>query len=239
MKRIANLAMIALLAGCGGDSNGPIDPPIDEPTGKLSGRWSGSAYYAPYSSDTLDFTFVTTESEGSVVGTVNYQSTFAITIPFTGTSTPPTVNFDGPSSFSSYTYAGTYVTTDSIAGTMDYNGFQTDSLSLKKISGPLDGTLNGTWSGVDSGIYSSPLYLVLLATQSGSRVTASGVFTPGGPSDSFFSLTGTTTPSTITFEWTGSGMLQRYTGTYVTADSIDGTLKINGVDDVVLSLKRN
>jgi hypothetical protein len=239
MKRIANLAMVAILAGCGSDSNGPIEQPIDPPSGKFSGSWSGSAFYAPYSADTLDFTVVATEGAGNVAGTVNYQAIVAQTIPFTGTSTPPTVNFEGPSNISTYTYAGTYITTDSIAGTMDYNGFQTDALNLKKISGASDGTLNGTWSGVDSAISSPPLYLVLIATQTGSMVTASGVFTTAGPVDAFYSFTGTTTPSTVSFKWTVAGTLLRYTGTYITSDSIAGILKINGVDDVVLSLKRN
>jgi hypothetical protein len=239
MKRIANLAMVAILAGCGSDSNGPIEQPIDPPSGKFSGSWSGSAFYAPYSADTLDFTVVATEGAGNVAGTVNYQAIVAQTIPFTGTSTPPTVNFAGPSNISTYTYAGTYITTDSIAGTMDYNGFQTDALNLKKISGASDGTLNGTWSGADSAISSPPLYLVLIATQTGSMVTASGVFTTAGPVDAFYSFTGTTTPSTVSFKWTVAGTLLRYTGTYITSDSIAGILKINGVDDVVLSLKRN
>jgi hypothetical protein len=239
MKRIANLAMVAILAGCGSDSSGPIEQPIDPPSGKFSGTWSGSAYYAPYSADTLDFTVVATEGGGNVAGTVNYQAIVAQTIPFTGTSTPPSVNFEGPSNISTYTYAGTYITTDSIAGTMDYNGFQTDALNLKKISGASDGTLNGTWSGVDSAISSPPLYLVLIATQTGSMVTASGVFTTAGPVDAFYSFTGTTTPSTVSFKWTVAGTLLRYTGTYITSDSIAGILKINGVDDVVLSLKRN
>ncbi len=234
MKRVANVAILVFLAACGSDSSGPID----KPSSKFSGTWSGSAFYAPISTDTLRFTVVASEGGGNVAGTVNYLSTYSETIAFTGRSTPPTVNFVGPSRFALYTYTGTFITADSINGYMDYNGFQTDALSLKRISGASDGTLNGTWTGVDSSDASSPLNVKLIATQSGSAVIASGFFTVAGPSNTFFNIAGTTTASTVNFHWTSVRTPLRYSGTYVTADSIAGVLEINGVDDVNLSFKR-
>lgn len=237
MKRLANLAMVAILAGCGSDSSLPVDPPVE----KFAGTWSGAAFYPPYSADTIHFTIVAIEGGGNVSGTVNYQAPVADTTTFTGTSTPPTVNFEGPSRFSSYTFAGAYVTSDSIAGMMDYNGFQTDPLSLKKISSASGGEFSGTWSGVDStdSPASPALHLLLIATQTGTAINASGIFSTDGPVETGRSFTGTATSSTVSFKWTGSRALLRYTGTYVTNDSIFGSLKVDGVDDVLLSLKRN
>jgi len=235
MKRLANLTMVAILAGCGSDSSGPVDPPVE----KFAGTWSGDAYYLPYSADSIHFRVVAIEGTGNVSGTVTYQAKVADTTTFTGTSTPPSVNFEGPSRFSSYTFAGAYVTSDSIAGTMDYNGFQTDPLSLKKISSASGGEFSGTWSGVDS-IDSPPaLHLFVIATQTGTAIAASGIFSTDAPVETGRSFTGTATTSTVSFKWTGSRALLRYTGTYVTNDSIAGILKIDGVDDVALSLKRN
>ena len=231
MKTAATLAIVAILAACGSDSNGPIDKPIDQ----FSGTWSGNAYYAPISADTLHFVFSASQTASAVTGTASYLAPYADTLTFTGTSTPSTLNLEA-SGVIGYTYTGSYVTSDSIVGTVNINGFEEEALSLKKNSDASDGTFNGTWSGFDA---ASELQFVFNASQTGGAVTGSGTASTNGAILQARSFSGTSTPPAIIFAWASGNTSLTYAGTYVTSDSIAGVLHINSVDQVALSLKKN
>lgn len=122
MKRVAILATIVFLAACGSDSNGPSD--------KFSGTWSGDAINT--TGDTLHFLFVSTQTGAGVTGsgTVSSGGT-SEGFSFTGTSTPPTVNVTLTAGDETLTYAGVYVTSDSLSGTITENETSV-ALGLKK-----------------------------------------------------------------------------------------------------------
>ncbi len=214
MKTAATLAIAAILAACGSDSNGPIDKPGDQ----FSGSWSGNAYYFPISADTLHFVFSASQTASAVTGTASYLAPYADALSFTGSSTPTTLNLVAYGIIG-YGYTGTYVTSDSIVGTVDINGFQEDALSLKKSSGASDGTFNGTWSGFDAAV---GLQFVLNAIQTEGAVTGSGTASTNGAVQQSRSFSGTSTPPTLIFAWASGGTLLTYAGTYVTSDSITG-----------------
>ena len=122
MKRIAILALVAVLAACGSDSSGP--------TNKFSGTWTGDA--TPDPADTLHFVFNSAQTGSAVSGsgTVSAGST-VLAHTFSGTSTPPSLAFTMTVGSETLTYAGTYITSDSIAGTIT-EGSTSLPLSLKK-----------------------------------------------------------------------------------------------------------
>lgn len=122
MKRIAILAIVAVLAACGSDNSGPTD--------KFSGTWSGDAY--PDATDTLHFVFNSAQTGSAVSGsgTVSSGST-VLAHTFSGTSTPPSLAFTMTVGSETLTYAGTYITADSISGAIT-EGSTTVALSLKK-----------------------------------------------------------------------------------------------------------
>jgi hypothetical protein len=122
MKRVAILATIVFLAACGSDSNGPSD--------KFSGTWSGDAITS--SSDTLHFVFISTQTGSGVAGSGNVSSGgTAEGFSFTGTSTPPSVNLVLTAGSETLTYAGAYVSSDSLTGIIT-EGSTSVALGLKK-----------------------------------------------------------------------------------------------------------
>ena len=122
MKRIAILALVAMLAACGSDSSGP--------TNKFSGSWTGDAIVDP--TDTLHFVFNSAQNGSAVSGsgTVSAGST-VLAHTFSGTSTPPSLNFTMTVGSETLTYAGTYIKSDSISGVLT-EGSTSVALSLKK-----------------------------------------------------------------------------------------------------------
>lgn len=232
MKTAAVLAIVVILAACGSDSNGPIDKPGDQ----FIGTWSGNAFVSPLSADTLHFVFLASQTASYVTGTASYSAPYADTLTFTGTSTPTTLNLEA-SGVIGYTYTGTYVTNDSIVGTVNINYFGEDeALSLKKNSDASDGTFNGTWSGFDA---ASELQFVFNASQTGGAVTGSGTASTNGAILQARSFTGTSTPTGLIFAWASGNTSLTYAGRYVTSDSITGILHINSVDQVAMSLKKH
>ena len=148
MKRIAILGIVALLAACRSDSNGiapiPVPPsdtlpsdtlPSDTSSGTFSGTWSGDGYY-PNSTDTHHDVFVARQRGIAVTGLFTRSSSSDGTdgpyvSTFTGRSTPPTLNLVLEGGVHAVTYAGTYITSDSLAGTFTVDS-TTVALSLKK-----------------------------------------------------------------------------------------------------------
>src|SRR6476469_1681635 len=107
MKRLAILVAVAVLSACSSDSSGP--------TQRFTGTWSGDAMAS--ASDTLHFVFTSAQTGSAVSGsgTVSSGSTL-LDYTFTGTSTPPTLNFTLTVGSETLTYAGNYITADSGAG---------------------------------------------------------------------------------------------------------------------------
>lgn len=124
MKRLACLIIVAILAACGSDSSRPTDT--------FTGTWIGAAIAD--SADTVTFRFMSTQTGGSVIGT-GIVSEGAATNGFTfgGTLTAPTLNLmiQASGGGDPASYAGTYVTSDSIAGIIT-SGPVTTALDLKK-----------------------------------------------------------------------------------------------------------
>jgi len=110
MKRVAFLALVAILAACGSDSNGPNE--------RFSGTWTGTAISG---SDTISYIFYAAQNGSSVTGTgtiSDHNSSAGTT--FTGTSTPPSLTLTIGAEADSGTYTGTYVSSDSISGILLY-----------------------------------------------------------------------------------------------------------------------
>ena len=118
MKRLAVLAMIALLSACGSD--GPSD--------RFTGTWIGTALVG--TTDTLHFTLASTQSGSAVTGsgTVAEGGT-SEALTFTGTSTPPSLNMVFTVGSEVINYSATYVRSDSVTGTLS-EGSNTAPLSL-------------------------------------------------------------------------------------------------------------
>lgn len=125
MKRLACLMIVAVLAACGSDNTGPSD--------KFGGTWKGIVSVAPDTADTLTWLFTSTQAGSSVTGTVAVTSTNGDSENFTlaGTSTPPNLNLVlSVGGVAQYTYAGAYITSDSISGVLTASGVL--GLDLKK-----------------------------------------------------------------------------------------------------------
>lgn len=124
MKRLASLLIVAVLIACGSDGSGPTDT--------FTGTWIGIAILD--STDTITFRFMSTQTGSSVIGTgIVSQGTATNGFTFGGTLTPPTLNLEIQTSGGGdpASYAGTYVTSDSIGGTIT-SGPVVTALNLKK-----------------------------------------------------------------------------------------------------------
>jgi hypothetical protein len=121
MKRIAALALIALLAACGGDAG---------PTDRFSGTWSGNAIASP--TDTVHIVLSAAQTGSTITGT-GTASDFSGSEPvtFSGTSTAPSVNLVVIIESDTLNYSGTFVSSDSISGSLSAGGPPV-GLSLKK-----------------------------------------------------------------------------------------------------------
>jgi hypothetical protein len=120
MNRIAVLALVALLAACGGDAG---------PTDRFSGTWIGNL--VP-SGDTIHLVLTPAQTGSTVIGTgTATDSSGSAPVPFSGTSTPPSVNLTMILKGDTLGYAGTFVTSDSIVGILSA-GRTPLPLSLKK-----------------------------------------------------------------------------------------------------------
>jgi hypothetical protein len=120
MKRIAALALIALLAACGGDAG---------PTDRFSGTWTGAAVNGP---DTLHLVLMSAQTGSTITGTgTATEAASSAALTFTGTSTPPTMNLLIISPFDSATFTGTYGSSNSIVGVITGGGMSL-ALTLTK-----------------------------------------------------------------------------------------------------------
>jgi type 1 fimbria pilin len=121
MKKFALIAIVAVLAACGSD-NGPSDT--------FSGTWSGNTVVSP--TDTLHFVFSPAQNGSAVTGNgVVSEGGTSEPFTFTGTSTPPSVNLTLTVNSETLTYAGSYVRSDSLVGTIS-EGSESFGLDLKK-----------------------------------------------------------------------------------------------------------
>jgi hypothetical protein len=120
MKRIAALALIALLAACGSDAG---------PTDRFSGTWTGEAI--PNATDTIHYVLVSTQTGSTVTGTGTVSDTTSAPLTFTGTSTSPYVDLVVILGDNTFNYSGTFVSSDSISGALS-DGATSVGLSLKK-----------------------------------------------------------------------------------------------------------
>jgi len=106
MKRIAVLALVAILAACGSDSSGPTD--------KFSGTWSGKTLNG---TDTLGVLIIAAQNGSTVTGTGSLsEGSSSESATITGTSTPPSVALTLTIGSNTANYAGSYVSSDSISG---------------------------------------------------------------------------------------------------------------------------
>ena len=102
-------------------------------------------------------------------------------------------------------------------------------------SGPTD-RFSGTWIGNAYVGTTDTVSFVVAASQSGSAVTGTGTASSGGTSIPF-TLTGTSTPPSLSLVITTGTDTLTYVGSYVTADSVAGTAT-EGSTVVPLSLKK-
>ena len=122
MKRLAILAVVAVLAACGSDSSGPSDT--------FTGTWNGIVITDP--TDTLHFQMISGQSGSSLNGNGHVSAGSDVgAFTFTGTSTPPTIALTIVTGIDTLTYTGAYVTKDSVAGFVSESG-QSFVLDLAK-----------------------------------------------------------------------------------------------------------
>jgi len=113
MKRLAILAVVAVLAACGSDSSGPTDT--------FTGTWRGIVITDP--TDTLHFEMISGQSGSTLNGNGHVSAGDDVeAFTFTGTSTPPTITLSIVVDDNTMTYTGSYVTRDSIAGFASESG---------------------------------------------------------------------------------------------------------------------
>jgi type 1 fimbria pilin len=121
--KILSIVTLALgLLACGGDSAGPSKT--------FTGTWVGNAY--PDASDTAQFSITTSQNGSAVTGVGTFTrdgSTYGATV--SGVSTPPNLSLVLTVNAVTLSYAGTYVTSDSVTGTIT-QGEIVLPLSLKK-----------------------------------------------------------------------------------------------------------
>jgi hypothetical protein len=120
MKRLTALALIALLAACGGDAG---------PTDRFSGTWTGTGMS---SSDTIRLELVSAQNGSKVRGTGTLSdNSMTEAMMFAGTSMASSVELIVILHAITIGYAGTFVTSDSIVGGIE-GGATTVRLSLKR-----------------------------------------------------------------------------------------------------------
>jgi lysozyme family protein len=120
MNRIAALAFLVFLAACGSDT---------APTDRFSGTWAGDLI--PNATDTVHVVLVATQTGSTITGTGTSTQTTSTPLTFTGTSTSSSVDLVVSVGGSTYNYAGTFVSSDSISGALS-DGTVSAGLSLKK-----------------------------------------------------------------------------------------------------------
>jgi len=124
MKRLALVAFAIALTACGSDNNNQ-NHLAPQPEAFI-GTWAGTF------EDVVSITIQATQTGTAVTGTgtLTYAGT---TYPGTisGTSNPPDLNLTAANGDTTGTYAATWITPDSVAGTFTIDG-QTGALSLKK-----------------------------------------------------------------------------------------------------------
>jgi len=121
MKRVAIIALVAILAACGSDSSGPTD--------KFSGTWVGRAIS---NNDTLNFNLIAGQNGSAVTGngTIS-EGVESAPLTFSGTSAPPTVSLVMVYETDTLIYTGSYANSDSISGVVSSGGGAI-ALSFKK-----------------------------------------------------------------------------------------------------------
>jgi hypothetical protein len=125
MKRLALVAFAIALTACGSKNNGD-DTHLTTSPYLFEGTWAGEIDgIAPVSVNASQ-----TDSVVSGSATLTYNST-TYNGTFTGISVPPAINLTVTNGDSTGTYAGTWITRDSIAGTFTVGG-TTGALSLKQ-----------------------------------------------------------------------------------------------------------
>jgi len=107
MKRIATLALAALLAACGSDSSGG-------PTDTFTGNWTGTALE---NADTLHFTFIAGQAGSAVSGTGTVSDGSDTTVmTFSGTLSSPTLIMTLQVRDQSLAYSGSFASSSSVVG---------------------------------------------------------------------------------------------------------------------------
>ena len=122
IRSLSIVTLLLALLACGSDSAGPRDT--------FSGTWVGNAY--PSESDTAQFSMTAAQNGSAVTGVGTFTrdgSTNGITV--NGVSTPPNLSLVLTINAQTLSYVGTYVGSDSVAGTIT-QGSIVLPLSLKK-----------------------------------------------------------------------------------------------------------
>lgn len=122
MKILSIVTLALALLGCGSDSAGPSK--------MFTGTWVGNAY--PEEADTAVFSVTTSQNGSAVTGVGTFTrdgSTYGATV--SGVSTPPNLSLVLTINAQTLSYVGTYVTSDSVTGTIT-QGSIVLPLSLKK-----------------------------------------------------------------------------------------------------------
>lgn len=100
------------------------------------------------------------------------------------------------------------------------------------VTAPQD-SFAGTWVGATHG-----LNFTIVAAQSGNSVSGTGMWIADSGGDLSFTISGTATPLHFTMRSTGGNNPQYYEGTYVTPDSVSGTVFNSSDNFAELSLTK-
>jgi hypothetical protein len=116
------IAMLVVVAACGGDSTGPKTT--------VSGNWTGNAMTVNGSPFTVGL--VLTENTGTVTGTATLTGATSIALTVTGSYSAPTVGLTmAAPGFSSLNLTAT-VSGKSMTGTLNGSGFTNTAITLTK-----------------------------------------------------------------------------------------------------------
>lgn len=121
--RLSCLVIVAVLVACGSDKTGPSDV--------FSGTWAGVGVLD--AADTLVFQFDAAQSGSALLGNgIVALDSASNSFTYTGTSAPPALTMTlSVTGGGVATFTGTYVTRDSVAGTIIWGSVPV-ALGLKK-----------------------------------------------------------------------------------------------------------
>ncbi len=117
------LALVLMLAACGGDATGPKTPTV---TGAWSGTIGGTGNMGSLS-------LTLTETNGAVVGSGVISGSESVAVHVTGTHAHPSVSLAMTSSgYEDCNFSGTMTATNTIAGTLNGSGFYNRPVTLTR-----------------------------------------------------------------------------------------------------------